>query len=261
MGENEEKKPRDYRKLFCSIISPLTSTTGTILVAIGKANNSLTLVTVGVGFCFATLSGLLAFPVVSFIGQIIADNRELRKEIRTKEKRQNLTSEDIVVERMVEADKLNDTPEAKLKKKLSKIADSCCCIEQDLDTAISQINEVVRIEKSIANFEEYAHKKAPVRLLKEEYEQFKEGILQNVRDIIAICTIGDAENRRSLTEEEILSIEDEVKSSQRKIEKFHDFMRKTGKSATQLPETDVFSEISLNASIKATENFYQKSPH
>ena len=261
MEENEEKKPRDYRKLFCSIISPLTSTTGTILVAIGKATNSPTLITVGVGFCFATLSGLLAFPVVSFIGQIIADNRKLRKEIRAKEKKQNLTSEDIVVERMIEADKLNDTPEAKLKKKLSKIADSCYCIEQDLNTVISQINEVIRIEKSIANFEEYAHKKAPVRLLKEEYEQFKEGILQNVRDIIAICTIGDAENRRSLTEEEILSIEDEVKSSQKKIEKFHDFMRKTGKSATQLPETDVFSEISLDASIKATENFYQKSPH
>ena len=84
--------------------------------------------------------------------------------------------------------------------------------------------------------------------------------MQNCRDIIAICTIGRAEKRGILTEEEILSIEDGVKSSDLKIEKFQELMRTTGKAATQLPETDVFANIGIDASITAAENYLTKTP-
>jgi hypothetical protein len=150
-----------------------------------------------------------------------------------------------------ENDSLN-TPN-RIENELTKFGDACPCIRKQIKQALAQMNELDIIQDTIEKLEEAAYNKACIGELINSYEEVHTYVIQNLQDIITICIGGQAEHRKRLTEGEILDINAELEQNKWKLEKYHELMIKV--TRTSIQKSDAFSELGLDASMTAVDNY------
>ena len=150
-----------------------------------------------------------------------------------------------------ENDSLN-TPD-RIENELTKFGDACPCIRKQIKQALAQLNELDIIQDAIEKLEEAAYNKACIGELINSYEEVHTYVMQNLQDIITICIGGQAEHRKKLTEGEILDINAELEQNKWKLDKYHELMIKV--TRTSIQKSDAFSELGLDASMTAVDNY------
>jgi hypothetical protein len=260
MEKDDKKTKLDLKTNFFTAILPVITMWGSLFTGMGLAYYDDTYLGAGVGLLIAACTGLATYPIVTWVGEILATDKETRKQIAATEARLRLTSEDVATQTATVSEKVKEDPESELIAKLNEIGNTCYNIDAEIEQTIKDIRELKTVENTIAIIEKDAYKKAPAVVLRDGFPNFKEEILQNVRDIIKICEVGKILGKGLLVDKEIDNIKEELESNKKIYADFYDLIRKTAKATTQQNKESAFSNIGIKASITAVENFSANTP-
>ncbi len=140
-----------------------------------------------------------------------------------------------------------------IRQKLIEYKTICPAIKSQMNKALNQIERYERFKRLIDSFKKTAYRKTAFSTLEQDYRETHDVLYRNFNDIITICIAIEAKGGRKPSNRAIDSIEHEIADNNRRLDTFSELFEVIATSSIQ--NEDEFSNLDLNSSIKAFENF------